>query len=164
MAAVPVPKTSLNVPFFSASVSSFMTIFLSVTLSFSGRPGIFCSPLACARASSRTLSRQNRTVPFATSSPITGNTGENNVVQGGSHELDSAVGLLDGDEQVHGSDLGEHVLIAKQPEVLAVTLLGGLGLGHDTRRVAIRSAGPTRNTARLTLLRACTLRFRPGQL
>lgn len=56
-AAVPVPNTSKRLPFFCASTSSDIIIFLSDTCSLSGRPGIL-SPSIWERARARTLQVQ----------------------------------------------------------------------------------------------------------
>jgi hypothetical protein len=46
MAAVPVPKTSSSVPFFSASTRSFMINLRSLTLMLAGSPGMGVLPEA----------------------------------------------------------------------------------------------------------------------
>ena len=97
-----------------------MTSFRSETLSFSGRPGMRDLPLAWFCASSSTLRSSTAKAWVDHDSRVTRHTGQDDVVQRGSDELDGPVGLVKGDEQVHRADL-ESVFAPTFVEVSGLT-------------------------------------------
>ncbi|KAK1848521.1 hypothetical protein CCHR01_08850 [Colletotrichum chrysophilum] len=67
---------------------------------------------------------------------VTGDTLEDGAVEGRGDELLLAgLLVLDGGEHVHGTDLGDVLLLAEEPQVLLVTAAGGLELGNDAGSV-----------------------------
>jgi hypothetical protein len=104
IAAVPAPKTSSNDPFFSASTKSPIVIFLSETLRFEGRPGIDF-PSICPRHRFNTLYVSSIHVSDVNGVPISGHTWEHEISERCSDELNTSFWGLEGNEQVHRSDL-----------------------------------------------------------
>ena len=70
--------------------------------------------------------------------PVSSDTWQDQVLERRRDELGLSLFVLDDDKEVHRSDLGQVVLLSVQPQVLSVSLLGSLELGHHTRRVATR--------------------------
>jgi hypothetical protein len=104
IAAVPAPKTSSNDPFFSASTKSPIVIFLSETLRLEGRPGIDF-PSICPRHRFNTLHVSSIPNSDLDDVPISSDTWENEISERCSDELNASLWGLEGNEQVHCSDL-----------------------------------------------------------
>lgn len=151
MAAVPLPKTSLSLPCFWYSTNWGMVMCFSETTKLDvGRPSTWTSPAACSRQMVRTLlssSQQSSCQSTVYGSdthdaglPISCHTGQDQVFQRRGDELGLSLFILDDDKEVHRPDLGQVVFRSVQPQVLSVTLLGSLELGHDAWGVAVAEA------------------------
>jgi hypothetical protein len=79
-------------------------IFLSDTLRLEGRPGIDF-PSMCPRHRFNTLYVRSVLVPDVSGVPVSGDTWENEISEGGSDELNTSLWGLEGNEEVHCSDL-----------------------------------------------------------
>jgi hypothetical protein len=104
IAAVPAPNTSNNDPFFSASTKSPIVIFLSDTLRLEGRPGIDF-PSICPRHRFNTLHVSSIPDSDLDDVPISSDTWENEISERCSDELNTSFWGLEGNEQVHRTDL-----------------------------------------------------------